>query len=438
MNLEDLRGKKVAVAGLGINNQKLADYLQQQKITFEIFDGWQSADALVGKLDEFEVIFRTPGLPYLSEAIQRAKTKGVIIYSQTKLFFDMCPAKIIGVTGTKGKGTTATLLSKILEAGGRKTWLAGNIGEDPFEFIDEVKPDDLVVLELSSFQLQDLHKSPHLAVVLKITADHLDHHRTVEEYIEAKKNIVAYQTSKDFAVINYDNEVSRSFASQIESAVYWNSINQKVSPGCFVENSQIVLAPDVPVMSVSEVALIGRFNLENVPSAIAAASALGVADLPAIRRAVSAFHGLPHRLEFVAELDGVRYFDDSFSTVPDTAIAAIDAFSDPIVLIAGGSEKKSDYGPLGRKIAASKVKALLPIGATGQKIVQEARKSGFAGVVAQDTMPNMKTIVETAKSLAISGDVVLLSPAAASFGMFKNYKDRGDQFKKILTSHGDH
>jgi UDP-N-acetylmuramoylalanine--D-glutamate ligase len=179
MKLVDLKNKKIAIVGLGINNRHLAEYFKKNDIKFEIVDGWKTPDDLVGKLDNFEIIFRTPGLPYLSKAIQQAKQKGVVIYSQTKLFFDLCPCPIIGITGTKGKGTTATLIDLILRAAGKNTWLGGNIGNDPFEFIDRVKMGDWVVLELSSFQLQDVHKSPHIAVVLKITPEHLDHHNSV-------------------------------------------------------------------------------------------------------------------------------------------------------------------------------------------------------------------------------------------------------------------
>ena len=194
MTLEALRGKKIAIVGMGVNNKGLAEYFREQGIGFETIDGWESRDELIGKLDNYDVIFRTPGLPYLSRAVQQAKEKGVEIYSQTKLFFDLCPAKIIGVTGTKGKGTTATLIYEILktnplrpslaplrrggQAQGQKVFLAGNIGEDPFQFLDKLRKDDWVILELSSFQLQDQHKSPHIAVVLKITPDHLDHHKT--------------------------------------------------------------------------------------------------------------------------------------------------------------------------------------------------------------------------------------------------------------------
>lgn len=435
MTLDDLRNKKVVIVGMGVNNRGLAAYLRGQGVEFDIVKDWKSADELVGKLDNYDVIFRTPGLPYLSRAVQQAKEKGALIYSQTRLFFDLCPAKIVGVTGTKGKGTTATLIYEILKAAQKKIWLSGNIGQDPFAFLDQVGTKDLVVLELSSFQLQDLRKSPHVAVVLKITADHLDHHSNIEEYVEAKRNIVAHQSASDFAVLNYDSPVTRGFADFTKAAVYWNSTTQPVSPGCFISNQQVLLAPNVSVLPTAEVGLIGGFNLENITAAVAAAAALDITDSWLLKKTIAEFHGLPHRLEYIGQIDGARYYDDSFSTVPDTTIAALEAFTGPIILIAGGSEKRSDYSALGTKIAQCRVKALIPIGLTGPQIAREARKAGFAGQLVEDKLLNMKQIVAAALNLAAPGDVVLLSPAAASFDMFLDYKQRGEQFREQVLSH---
>ena len=394
---------------MGVNNKGLAEYFREQGIGFETIDGWESRDELIGKLDNYDVIFRTPGLPYLSRAVQQAKEKGVEIYSQTKLFFDLCPAKIIGVTGTKGKGTTATLIYEILktnalrpslapvrrsgQAQGQKVFLAGNIGEDPFQFLDKLGKDDWVILELSSFQLQDLRKSPHIAVVLKITPDHLDHHKTFEEYRKAKDNIVKYQKEGDIKI----------------------------------QNSKLD-----PRIREDEVGLLGKFNLQNVAAAVAAVKAAGVKDMEVVRKVVRDFKGLPHRLEFVAEKGGVKYYDDSFSTTPETAMAALTAFDTPIILIAGGSEKNSDYTELGKTIADSKVKALLAVGTTGPKIANAAVAAGFKGRIVKGGLNSMEKIVAEAKKLARPGDVVLLSPASASFDMFHDYKDRGELFQKFV------
>lgn len=451
MEISSLRSKKIAILGLGENNRHLAEYFRRQKIAFGIFENWKSPDELTGKLDDFEIVFRTPGLPYLSEPIREAEQRGVTIYSQTKLFFDICPAKIIGVTGTKGKGTTATLLAKILKESGliRQVWLGGNIGNDPFEFIEQIQPGDMVVLELSSFQLQDLKRSPHIAVVLKITPEHLDHHKTFEEYVEAKTNIVRYQKAEDHGIFNYDNAATRGLAKSTRGQVWWNSILRPIEPGCFIENQKILFnSPSVHtrfgshveqggnceiLLDVSDVKLLGRFNLENVTAAIAAAYAAGVSDPEIIKTAVKDFHGLPHRLELVAGINEVKYYNDSFSTTPETAIAALTAMTWPVIMMVGGSEKNSDYGELGKSIAAGQVKALVLIGLTGQRIAAAAKAEGFKGEILDLQSCPMDEIVNGAAKIARPGDVVLLSPAAASFDKFSNYKQRGELFKKFVT-----
>ena len=443
MTLSELKNKKIAVLGSGVNNRSLIEYLKKQDIDVEIFDKWENPEELIGKIEGFDIVFRTPGLPFLSKPIQQALSRGVVISSQTKLFFDLCPAKIVGVTGTKGKGTTASLISKILgeaafrQAQGRKVYLAGNIGQDPFAFLDKVKPSDWVVLELSSFQLQDLHKSPHVAVVLKITPEHLDHHKDFEEYLLAKKQIVRHQGTSDMAVLNYDLETVRAFAGATPAQIIWNSNVSEVKPGCFVENEKIVLQDGsgaTPILPVSEVQLLGQFNLENVTASIAAAYACGVREFEAIRQTVKDFQGLPHRLEFVAEIKGVKFYNDSFSTTPETAIAAISAFDSPLVLIVGGSEKNADYHELARVIAQSKIAALVPIGITGPKIANFAREAGYDGRIIDKKFEDMEEVVREANLAASIDEIVLLSPASASFDMFTNYKQRGELFTKFVKN----
>lgn len=435
MTFEELKNKKIAILGMGVNNTRLADYLKRHRVNFQVFDHWDSPAELTGKIDDFDMIFRTPGLPFLSPPIQQAKRKGVVIYSQTKLFFDLCPCPIIGVTGTKGKGTTATLIYKILKEAKKNAWLSGNIGEDPFDFFEQISPNDLVVLELSSFQLQDLHKSPHIAVVLKITSDHLDHHENTVEYVEAKKPILSYQTVSDFAVLNFDQDTTRNFASLTKAKIFWNSINREVLEGSFLKKDKIMLKIDnlfKEIMKVYEVKLLGRFNLENITAAIAAAAAAGITEAAILKKAVCGFEPLPHRLEFVTEIDGAKFYNDSFSTTPETAIAAFSAFNEPLILIVGGSEKKSEYQELARAIAKGKVLALIAIGVTGPKIARLAKASGFKGQIIDQDLDSMDRIVVQARKLAQSGDVVLLSPASASFDMFANYKQRGELFKKFV------
>jgi UDP-N-acetylmuramoylalanine--D-glutamate ligase len=415
MKIADFQGKKIAIVGMGVNNQKLAQYFDKHKITYESIENWNTNSDLVGKLDEFEIVFRTPGLPYLAPAIQQAKDNGVVITSQTKLFFDLCPAPIIGVTGTKGKGTTSTLISQILEAGDHKVWLGGNIGVDPFEFIDFINPNDLVVLELSSFQLQDLHKSPHVGVVLNITADHLDTsgtynksaHASIEEYFNAKLQIIVFQNAEDFAVLSH--ELPESVRNQ--------GLGQKI----------IFNPKDVDDF---EYQLFGKHNLENIAAAVAVGKIYNVPE-EKMRMAVKNFKGLPHRLQKVLEKDGITYIEDSISTNEDSTIAAIKAFRKPLILIVGGSSKGLEYEKLGEAIkSARNLKAVVVIGEEAPKILKNIE--GYAGKIFTDAK-NMQEIVEQAKNVATEGDIVLLSPAAASFDMFKNYKDRAEQFVQEIS-----
>ena len=414
MTLEDLKNKKIAIAGFGVNNQKFADFLTRHQVKYEVVE-WKHTSDLIGKLDEFDVVFRTPGLPYMSPAIQQAKTKGVIIWSQTKLFFDLCPAAIIGVTGTKGKGTTSTLISKILEQGERKVWLAGNIGTDPFEFIGFIHPDDLVVLELSSFQLQDLHKSPHVAVVLNITADHLEEsgnytrasHASIKEYFDAKMQIIAHQTADDFAVVSH----------LLPGGVFQIGAGKKI-------------VADPADVEDYEYRILGKHNLENISAAVAVGKVYKIPEAK-IRQAVAEFKGLPHRLQIVLIKDGITYVDDSVSTNGDSTIAAIKAFAQPVVLIAGGASKGLDYTELGEAICHNgNVKGVVLVGQEAPKIA--ATLGNYHGTVLTGTR-SMPEIVEQARSIAKAGDVVLLSPAAASFDMFKDYKDRAAQFIQAIS-----
>lgn len=412
--LSKLQGKKIAIVGMGVNNQKLAEYFTKHKINFDVIEwGEDHISTLVGKLDDYGMVFRTPGLPYLSPAIQQAKSKGVEISSQVKLFFDLCPAQIIGVTGTKGKGTTSTLVSKILEAGDHKVWLGGNIGVDPFEFLDFIHPQDLVVLELSSFQLQDLHKSPHVGVVLNITADHLDEtgefnnptsaqHRDIQEYTDAKLQILAHQTPQDFAVLSHE-------------------LPEKVKQ---IGSGQKIIFDPKDVADF-ENQLFGKHNLENIAAAVAVGKIYKVPE-DKMRKAVAEFTGLPHRLQKVLEKDGITYVDDSISTNEDSTVAAINSFSTPLILIVGGSSKGLDYQKLGKAIrSANNLKAVVVVGEEGPKILETI--GGFKGKILTGAK-SMSEIVQQAKSVATSGDTILLSPAAASFDMFKNYKDRAEQF----------
>lgn len=402
MILDNLRRQKIAIVGLGKNNQKLAQYFTNLGITHEVIDGWKNLDELTGKLDQFQIIYRTPGLPYLSQAVQQALAKGVVISSQTKLFFELCPAPIIGVTGTKGKGTTSSLLTSILQAANKKVWLAGNIGRDPFEFLDEIHPSDYVILELSSFQLQDLSKSAHIAIVLNIGVDHLNHHKSVEEYLQAKSSILKFQSKDDFAILH------KNLPSQFRN----------------LGSGKKIIFDEIDVVSF-QTKLLGRHNLTNISAAVSAAKLIKIDDAT-IKKAVADFEPLEHRLKVIGTVEGVMYVDDAFSTNIEPTIAAIDAISTPLVLIIGGFDKGLDFASLGQKILSAKnLKGLVIIGQVTDKILKSV--AGFKGQILTGAK-NMAEILSQARSLAKSGDSIVFSPATSSFDMFKNEFDRGEQF----------
>ena len=444
--------KQIAVLGLGIEGRDVCKYLLKQgarnitvfdrKTAVELeqiykqFKGLKSLEFKLGqnylkdRLVDFDIIFRSPAFKLSMPEIVEAKKAGATISSATKLFFDFCPAKIIGVTGTKGKGTTATLIYRILKKAKKKVFLAGNIGEPMLTLLPKLRKEDLVVLELSSFQLIDMTKSPHLAVVLFISSEHLDYHKDTHEYIQSKANIVIYQTKNDMAILNADNPTSSSFASLTPAKIYCFSRSRKVNGG-YVEADKIFLF-DKEIGGVSKLKLRGAHNWDNVCAAITA-SRLGGADIDSIKKTVFSFSGLEHRLELVRKYKGVSFYNDSFSTTPETAIAAIRAFKEPTILIAGGSEKGSNYTELGKEIAHSSVKCLILIGQMAEQIKQAALRGGYKGKITFQP-GKMKEIVRKAFAEAKTGEVVLLSPACASFDMFKNYKDRGSQFKKYVRS----
>lgn len=436
--------KKVAILGFGIEGKDLCDFLVSCGARITVFDQKPEAelgdievykkggvgfitglDYLNKGLSGFEYIFRSPGIYRYIPEIVEAEKDGAIISSATKLFFDLCPGKIIGVTGTKGKGTTSTLIYEILKNGGKSVFLAGNIGKPMLGLLPQLNNNSLVILELSSFQLHDLEKSPHIAVVLFVVAEHLNIHKDIDEYIAAKSNIVKFQTENDFAILDADNEISSSFSKLTKAIVRYYSKDQKTN-GAYVFNGEIYVG-DVEIGKTENLQIIGRHNWENVCAAASAGRALGV-DVKAMKEAIFSFKGLEHRLELVATFNGVKYYNDSFSTTPETTIAAIKSFSSPIILIAGGSEKGSDYTEMGIKIAGSTVKTLVLIGDMAEKIKNVVSEAGYKGemIFRPSSMPE---IVDEAHLRAKPGDIILLSPACASFGMFLNYKDRGMQFK---------
>jgi UDP-N-acetylmuramoylalanine--D-glutamate ligase len=449
----DFVNKKIAILGFGVEGKEAYQYLKNTSAIITICDKLEreqidlagvsddvqfiGGENYLNDLKRFDIIFRSPGIPYLDPKIIEAKKNGSIITSATKLFFDLCPAKIIGVTGTKGKGTTSTLIAAILNKANIKTYLGGNIGEPLLTKLDQITKDDFVVYELSSFQLQDLEKSPDIAVVLNITADHLNVHKDLDEYISSKENIVSNQNKDNFVVINADYLTSFEFASATRANCYYFSRKKWVDQGAYVKDKkQIILNTgdeEIVIANTTELQLRGEHNWENISAASVAAYLAGV-EPKIISAIVKEFKGLEHRLELVGEIRGAKYYNDSFATGPDPTIAAIRSFKEPINLILGGRDKNLDFTELGKEIVSNNVKKIILIGELADKLREIVVKNDSQKKIEFfEGAKNMEEIVKMAASNASSGEVVLLSPAAASFDMFQSYKDRGCQFKNQVN-----
>ena len=420
---------KVAIAGYGVEGEQNVAYWQSHPdVSLTIIDEREQLDrplpedipARLGEgafdhLDEFDMVVRTAGLaPY---KLQTTAT----IWSATNEFFARCPAKIIGVTGSKGKGTTASLIAAILEAAGYRTWLVGNIGIPALSVLSQVQPEDIVIYELSSFQLWDLQQSPHTAVALFIEQEHLDMHRTMDEYVAAKANITAHQTATDTLIYHASNEYVATIAN--------GSIAQKIpfpSASAAHITDDAFYYGDERLCDVGVLSLVGVHNQQNALAAIDAVWEY-THDAAAIAKGLAAFKGLPHRLSYVATVNDVAYYDDSIATTPTSAIAALRAFADrQKVIILGGSHKGADFSELAHELTRHDVQAIL-IGDEAAEIAAACDAAGFTRYEIMYDATAMR-FTERATALAQPGGVVLLSPASASFGLFKNYVDRGEQF----------
>lgn len=431
---------KVAIAGYGVEGKQNYAYWRERGDDVTIVDEREAIDDLphgvptilgpnaFEKLADFNLVVRTAGL-----APRKIHTNGKI-WSATNEFFAQCPVPIIGVTGTKGKGTTSSLITSILRAAGKTVHLVGNIGQPALEILPQIHDGDLVVYELSSFQLWDLEKSPHIAVVLPIEPDHLDVHDSMDDYVNAKANIRRFQGMGDVCLYHPTNELSRQIAGaelvDFDAADDGDSIEFayryaiKDDDQVYVKDG-FFCVQDRQICSIDHLQLPGVHNLENACAAMSAVTELwlGVTD-EEYAKGLEDFTGLPHRLKFIAEKNGVKYYDDSIATTPGSAIAAIKAFREPKIIILGGSDKGADYDHTIELCREMDVK-VIAIGQTGGVIADLCDELGVIYIREEG---DMTAIVKKADEVAHSGDVVILSPASASFDMFKNYADRGDQF----------
>ncbi len=426
----DFKNKRVVIMGLGLHGggvgvakffakQKakvlIADLKtkEQLKESVEKLKGFDFEYSLGGhKKEDFEnadLIVKNPDVADSSPYLEIARKNNIAVETDISLFFKYCPGYIIGITGTKGKSTTSSLIYHFLKTKYKKVFFAGNIGVSPLEFLDKIKKGDKVVLELSSFELENLNQSPQMAIITNILSDHLNRYASMSEYIEAKKNIFKNQNKKDILILNYDDEIARGFAKQAKSKVYFYSLKTK------------------PAMNFKDFKLLGKHNQYNLLAAVSAVKLLGVSN-ERIRKAIKNFKGVSARQEFVKEIKGVKYFNDTTATMPDAAISAIDSFNvefpkSRIILIAGGQDKNLDYKKFAEKVKESVCHLVLLPGTASLKIKKE-----LVGWNKITEVFSMENAVKKAGLLAQKGDIVLLSPAAASFNIFKNEFDRGDKF----------
>lgn len=467
MSRDALADKRIVVLGLARQGTALARFLVTvgaQVTVSDIRDEKALAETLAGLaglpiryvlgghpldlLDDADLLCLSGGVPTDLPIVKEACKRGIPLSNEAQIFLERCPATVIGITGSSGKTTTTTLTGEMCRAAGLRTWVGGNIGNPLIGDLGEMLPGDWVVMELSSFQLELMTVSPHIAAVLNITPNHLDRHKTMEAYIAAKRNIIAHQRAEDFALLGYDNANARSLASETPAHLLWFSGDTEVEEGAFCTNGTLTLrlgGRDQTICRAAEVRLRGRHNLLNI---LAASALAGVAGVPiaVIHQVATTFAGVEHRLEFVRQVNGVLWYNDSIATSPERTLAALRSFDEPIVLLAGGRDKKLPWDEFAQE-TLRRVRHLVTFGEAGPMIAQVVEEAGSKKQEArnlQSPVPNLQSLegitqvqtleeaVEAAAQVAQPGDVVLLSPGGTSFDAFKDFEERGDRFKELV------
>lgn len=451
---EKLNGKKIAVCGIGISNTPLIKSFLEKGARVIACDR-RSAEQIGPLADELEkegaelklgddylsdlevdIIFRTPGMSFNLPELVSARKRGIAVTSEMEVFFDLCPATIFAVTGSDGKTTTTTLIAKMLEAEGKKVFVGGNIGKPLLPEIGNITADDFVVAELSSFQLISMRKSPDVAVVTNVAPNHLDIHKDMDEYVEAKKNILLHQNAFSRTVLNRDNEITDSFRSFVRGQSLGFSMKRRLNNGAWLDDKGILHMAyrgiDVPVLDRKDIAVIGDHNVANYLAAITAV--WGYVGVDTINKVAKEFGGVAHRNEPVRELNGIKFFNDSIATSPTRTIAGLKAFDKKVFLIAGGYDKHIPFDPL-MPYLVEKVKTLYLCGDTAQKI-EDCLKNyeGYNGSPEIVRTKDIKEATIMAYKAAKSGDIITLSPACASFDAFPNFAARGNYFKEVVNS----
>ena len=456
-----VKDKNVLVFGSGISGEAACALLLKEEAKVVLYDGndklnpeeirakieggdSESLEIILGTLegdrkgellDKLSLVVMSPGVPTDLPIVNEMREKGLPIWGEIELAYVFGKGDVLAITGTNGKTTTTSLLGEIMKNYAQSSFVVGNIGNPYTSIALQTREDSVIVAEMSSFQLETIQTfRPRVSAILNITPDHLNRHHTMEAYIEAKENIAKNQTPEDICVLNYEDEETRKMADEFQASVLFFSSKHKLEQGIYLDGEDIVYKPEkekegTVICKTGELQILGVHNYENVMAAVAMAAAYGV-DLDVIRKSVLAFKGVEHRIEYVAEKNGVVYYNDSKGTNPDAAIKGIQAMNRPTVLIGGGYDKDSAYDEWIDSFDG-KVKKLVLLGATRDKIAETARAHGFEEIVMADTFEEaFAKCVENAKP----GDAVLLSPACASWGMFKNYEERGDKFKELVNN----
>ena len=438
-----LKGQKIAVLGLGVSNRPLvrlllefgcdvlgcdrtprekldAEVLQLEELGCKLSVGDNYLDGV-----EADILFRTPGMHPGNPAICSLAEKGAKVTSEMEVFFEVCPCTLLAVTGSDGKTTTTTLVSEMLKAAGKNVWLGGNIGTPLLPLVRQMKAEDFAVVELSSFQLMDMTRSPQRAIVTNLAPNHLDIHKDMEEYVESKKNIFRYQDESGLLILNADNDITAAFRGNGETRFFSRQGDAHV---CLKDG--VIFRGGAAVLNTADILLPGVHNIENYMAAIAMVE--GLVEDAAIRQVAKNFGGVEHRIELVRIKDGVRFYNDSIASSPSRTIAGLRSFQEKVILIAGGYDKHIPYDVLGPEICAH-VKQVFLCGATAPQIRAAVENcAGFHGQVELTDCGNFENAVRMAASAAKEGDIVLMSPASASFDEFKNFMVRGEFFKKIV------
>lgn len=451
----NIKGKRVAFIGIGTSNLPLIKLFADRgasviacdkKNLEELGENGVKAKEYGAKLVlgesylsniDADIVFRSPGTPFYKQKLVDLRNRGVVVTSEMEVFFDLCPCKIIAVTGSDGKTTTTTIISELLKASGKNVHLGGNIGKPLLPEIESVNEKDYAVVELSSFQLISMRKSPNVAVVTNLAPNHLDIHKDMQEYIDSKKNIILHQNAFSKAILNLDNDITNNFSQSVRGGLAKFSTQQTVFNGAFLDGTTVCYSDYgkvTRIMDISDIKIPGMHNVENYLAAIS--SVWGIVDADTIISVAKTFGGVAHRAEFVREFNGVKYYNDSIASSPTrTALGTLSLYKEKIAIIAGGYDKHIPYDPLG-PVINDKVKLLILLGDTApkiEKVVKEASNYNENEIEIVNVTNMEQAVCEAVKRCA-KGDIVSLSPASASFGLYKNFEERGNHFKSIVNN----